>query len=385
MKSGSREAVAVRQEDMGQINLFKKLKTKSAKTESGDQRTMDAADTLVSLAHSASSTPTVESKPFRPLDEIIEKTINLDEITSEKQNTSLIESACKILVEQVLKSCPNADLSTITIKASTKAKKKCDREAESDTDSESTRGGRSAPTLATGRRSRDLELPPDEARKRQERRERNKHAAARCRRRREQLAETLSQKTNQLSQEQDQLNKSYQDLVKQKVEWERIYNEHVKACVKDKPEESGSMALTPISAGLNQKENYLNLFESSEKIKNGLTRPNNLNLKSTNFTSTSNIGSMTTPSSATLNSVLQGIALAFGQANTPGSFSIGSNNNISFLMTPTFQLNTPTAFLSLTPIESQFGTLNTPMIIQSNPFLTVHDSTSKSGESATKS
>lgn len=30
----------------------------------GDQRTMDAADTLVSLAHSASSTPTIESKSF---------------------------------------------------------------------------------------------------------------------------------------------------------------------------------------------------------------------------------------------------------------------------------------------------------------------------------
>jgi hypothetical protein len=30
----------------------------------GDQRTMDAADTLVSLSHSASSTPTIESKSF---------------------------------------------------------------------------------------------------------------------------------------------------------------------------------------------------------------------------------------------------------------------------------------------------------------------------------
>ena len=36
----------------------------NSSTNFGDQRTMDAADTLVSLAHSASSTPTVESKSF---------------------------------------------------------------------------------------------------------------------------------------------------------------------------------------------------------------------------------------------------------------------------------------------------------------------------------
>lgn len=69
-------------------NLFKLMKTKSLKNKnntsadlntnsnsnssssicstgsSGDQRTMDAADTLVSLAHSTSTTPTTEFKPF---------------------------------------------------------------------------------------------------------------------------------------------------------------------------------------------------------------------------------------------------------------------------------------------------------------------------------
>lgn len=383
MISPSREAEAESKDS--QINLFKKLKTKWGKSKPGDQRTMDAADTLVSLAHSASSTPTIESKPFRPLDEIIEKTINLDEMASEQQNGSLIESACKILVEQVLKSCPNADLSSITIKASAKRSnedaKRRKRAVDSDSDSESTRTGRSAPTLATGRRSRDLELPPDEARKRQERRERNKVAAARCRLRREQLAQTLSQKTTLLSQEQDQLNKNYQKLIKEKLEWERIFNEHVKSCVKETSDSSSSMPLTPISA----KENCLNFFESSEKNKNGLTRPSNLNLKSTTLTTAGNFGNMATPSSATLNSMLQGIALALGQTNSPSSFSIGSNNNISFMMTPTFQLNTPTAFLSFTPIESHLGTLNTPIIIQSNPFLAVQDSTNKTGESEAKS
>lgn len=38
----------------------------SNNSNSSDPRHMDAADTLMSLAHSATSTPTVESKPFPP-------------------------------------------------------------------------------------------------------------------------------------------------------------------------------------------------------------------------------------------------------------------------------------------------------------------------------
>lgn len=382
MISPCRELEAGSSKDLSHTNLFRILKTKSVKAESGDQRTMDAADTLVSLAHSASSTPTVEFKPFRPADEVIEKTINLDEIGADPQNTSLLESACKMLVEQVLKSCPSADLSSITIKAKRAAQTESDdakksKRADSDSDTDSLLRGRPAPTLATGRRSRDLELPPDEARKRQDRRERNKQAAARCRRRREELAETLSLKTNQLSQEQENLKKNYDDLIKEKLKLENLFNEHVKECGKEK---SATTALTPISAGLNQKENFLNYLETNEKNKNVLTRPNNLNLKNTT-SSSNNLPTLVTPSSATLNSVLQGIALAFGQATTPGSFTIGSNNNISFVMTPTF-LNTPTAFLSLTPIESQFGTLNTPMLAQSNPLLSIQDSTGETKNTA---
>ena len=44
----------------------KKLNTSRESNES-DPRTMDAADTLVSLAQSATSTPTVESKPLLPV------------------------------------------------------------------------------------------------------------------------------------------------------------------------------------------------------------------------------------------------------------------------------------------------------------------------------
>ncbi|RNA18558.1 hypothetical protein BpHYR1_007936, partial [Brachionus plicatilis] len=149
--------------NFSQTNLFRTLKTKSLKTstttstagsESGDQRTMDAADTLVSLAHSASSTPTVESKPFGPADDVIEKTIKLDKLSTE-HNTSLVESACKLLIEQVLKSCPTVNLSSITIKASTKQSSGEEAEpakrgraaSDSESDSDSLRA-RPAPTLA---------------------------------------------------------------------------------------------------------------------------------------------------------------------------------------------------------------------------------------------
>lgn len=66
---------------------------------------------------------------------VIEKTINLAEIGSKMEATvgeadsaikpgcpntkELVESACKILVEQVLKKCPNVNLSSITIKTTT--------------------------------------------------------------------------------------------------------------------------------------------------------------------------------------------------------------------------------------------------------------------------
>ncbi|CAF0813841.1 unnamed protein product [Brachionus calyciflorus] len=473
----------------------------------GDQRTMDAADTLVSLAHSASSTPTTEFKPFvqsksnnfeivlntsQNESEIIEKTIKLNDIMPEKESHGLdesnkskemVESACKILLEQVLKSCPGVNLSSITIKAtaapssSTSSIKSPKRNTEektnesisktslsnsslnnakkprintktndkspldklnfvnsdnsitdSDNDSQVSASNsiRPAPTLATGRRSKDIELPPDESKKRQERRERNKEAAARCRRRRELLTLTLDQKTNDLIQEQENLKKDYRELMSEKAKWEKLFNEHVKNCQSDsqvkKLDEkttlsksqkfiqfndigqnqtnSSSLALTPISAGFNQIENFANHLESNEKspqVNNStsLTRPNNLNLKSTSTSTSNQINNLITPNSASLTSVLQGIAFALGSHpslstnSNPNSFSISSNNNISFLMTPTFQLNSPTAFLlptALTPLEgplSAFNTCNTPMIIKRNPILAIQNSSNENNQSNT--
>ena len=91
---------------------------------------------------------------------------------------------------------------------------------------------RSAPTLATGRKSKDTELPPDEARKRQDRRERNKEAAARCRRKREDLTISLTRKTEELSREADHLKRKYQELSHEKMRLENLLLTHEKACVK---------------------------------------------------------------------------------------------------------------------------------------------------------
>lgn len=426
----------------------------SSPSSGSDPRHMDAADTLMSLAHSASSTPTVESKPF-PVAQlnqsaqiqstpanieiyvttannenesgVIEKTINLAEIGSKMEATvgeadsaikpgcpntkELVESACKILVEQVLKKCPNVNLSSITIKTTTakpnndsvvakdasetnpsvaittasnsninattsttttqiiqlkpttleisnpkparnkhrfedsgsttasispsshsttsssssidtsiaeNAAKKLrasddeklkknesvprhidlnndhkpsltmstsvptatiqstsahsattrtvikiedsiipmdENDDESNQSSSSSnlnqsrssvgsstknrnkshasieiRSVRPAPTLATGRKSKDVELPPDEAKKRQERRERNKEAAARCRRRREDLTQNLTEKTNQLRKQQEMLQRELNDLVMEKSRLETMWRSHEKSC-----------------------------------------------------------------------------------------------------------------------------------------------------------
>ncbi len=89
---------------------------------------------------------------------------------------------------------------------------------------------RQAPTLATGRRSKDVFLPPDEAKKRQERRERNKEAAARCRRKREDLTTNLTRQTEVLTIMQNGLKRKQQELLSEKIRLEKNLNSHEKSC-----------------------------------------------------------------------------------------------------------------------------------------------------------
>ncbi|CAF0977429.1 unnamed protein product [Rotaria sordida] len=84
-----------------------------------------------------------------------------------------------------------------------------------------------APTLANGRRSKDDPLPPDEDLRRRQRRDRNKQAAAKCRRKRNELREELEKTEQLLIDEQKSLEHSVHTLTDQKNQLEVLLHRHV--------------------------------------------------------------------------------------------------------------------------------------------------------------
>ncbi|CAF3933214.1 unnamed protein product [Rotaria sp. Silwood2] len=84
-----------------------------------------------------------------------------------------------------------------------------------------------APTLANGRKSKDEPLPPDEDVKRRQRRDRNKQAAAKCRRKRNELREQLEKVEQSLIDEQKSLEHAVQTLNDQKNQLEVLLHRHV--------------------------------------------------------------------------------------------------------------------------------------------------------------
>ncbi|CAF0977312.1 unnamed protein product [Rotaria sordida] len=87
-----------------------------------------------------------------------------------------------------------------------------------------------APTLSNGRKSKDEVLPPEEDLKRRQRRDRNKQAAAKCRKKRSELREHL-EKTEQILTEQEQnLQRSVQNLTERKHQLELLLHRHT--CLK---------------------------------------------------------------------------------------------------------------------------------------------------------
>ncbi|CAF1424713.1 unnamed protein product [Rotaria magnacalcarata] len=83
-----------------------------------------------------------------------------------------------------------------------------------------------APTLANGRKSKDEQLPPDEDVKRRQRRDRNKQAAAKCRRKRNDLREELEKVEEQLLEQQKSLERTVQTLNDQKNQLEILLHRH---------------------------------------------------------------------------------------------------------------------------------------------------------------
>ncbi|CAF3795924.1 unnamed protein product [Rotaria sp. Silwood1] len=84
-----------------------------------------------------------------------------------------------------------------------------------------------APTLANGRKSKDEPLPPDEDARRKQRRDRNKQAAAKCRRKRNELREQLEKVEQVLLDEQKSLEHAVQTLADQKNQLEILLHRHV--------------------------------------------------------------------------------------------------------------------------------------------------------------
>jgi hypothetical protein len=128
----------------------------------------------------------------------------------------------------------------------------------------------------------------------------------------------------------------------------------------------------------NSNNQYSPFQPPSQMSNSPIQRPNNLSLKTPSITTSASSPSsfssnqLITPSLATT-VLMQNLALnLFGSAvNSQNSQMLSNNaNNISLLMTPTLQLNTPTLF-ALTPLESAFNSFNncnTP-IIQQTPML----------------
>lgn len=469
-----------------------------------DPRMMDAADTLVSLAHSTTTTPTSECKSFEnginvnnnnnsrsssistaatrfsppqsqsaetnnfeivvvnktENNEVIEQTIKLsdlnelnsdsiNEITKTKKENDndlkkdanassnkkdIVESACKLLIEQVLKSCKNGNLSSITIKTtavhstntfeqttastskspvqlkaspettiatahlqlkqanSTESFVKLEKidglvltddnnknqqdncksnnlkrayaktvvnlanmdenninitnfaDNESIEDSQSSsysnstndfyslktkrlsdtqsptliggaNSGRVAPTLATGRKSKDIVLPSDEAKKRQERRERNKEAAARCRRKRDDLTVCLTKQAEELNILNDSLRRAHQELQNEKLRLESLLASHEKVCSSIKTKSTNNSPLFKLKreditqiikqsneksikfnqVNINNREKQLNTPDSNAPNNNKNEKIFNFNLKE-NQLMNNTTSSLTTPS-----------------------------------------------------------------------------------------
>lgn len=84
---------------------------------------------------------------------------------------------------------------------------------------------RPAPTLASGRKSKNTVLSPDEERKRDERRKRNREAAEKCKQNRENVVKNLEKNYEHLVNEQKNLLIEQDNLLKEKNRLIQILNE----------------------------------------------------------------------------------------------------------------------------------------------------------------
>lgn len=83
---------------------------------------------------------------------------------------------------------------------------------------------RPAPTLASGRKSKNTVLSPEEERKREERRKRNREAAEKCKQNRENVVKNLEKNYEDLVKEQNNLLIEHDNLFKEKTRLLQLFN-----------------------------------------------------------------------------------------------------------------------------------------------------------------
>lgn len=95
-------------------------------------------------------------------------------------------------------------------------------------------------------------MPPDESKKRQERRERNKEAAAKCRKKREDQAQRLELETKELKDIRLNLKRKFDELLAERNRLEKIFQYHEKVC--------------PYAANTNEERINKNSSETSSPV-----------------------------------------------------------------------------------------------------------------------
>ncbi len=88
-----------------------------------------------------------------------------------------------------------------------------------------------APTLRTGRKSKYIELTPEEARKRDLRRERNRQAAEKCKQKRSEIEDKLESDLKVLLSEQTNIQNEKNKLLEKKIFLENLLKQHLENCI----------------------------------------------------------------------------------------------------------------------------------------------------------
>jgi len=141
-----------------------------------------------------------------------------------------------------------------------------------------------------------LQVAPEEAEKRQVRRERNKAAAAKCRQRRVDQTNTLINETENLEEDNAELENEIQNLKKQAEELKFLLEAHRPSCKHSQITQQQHQQQQPIQM---KTENYMSMPCSTvaSTVSYPMARPSTLPLRTTQAPANTAPMCLTTPSS----------------------------------------------------------------------------------------